>query len=192
MTPSRRGNCAWYAATSASVIARAQKPSKWCSARPREAGAATSGCASSSRCHHVAPAPVAPTPTKSGGPPCGEWSGGKRIGGEVGEVAPQRHVDVRRHGGELEHLRLVRRAQPVEHVVPQRLLVRGLRRAAPLLEPVVPVLGVDAEEGERAPVLVGRLGDALLVLEDEQLGLVVVGEQPPQLGGVASALDRVG
>ena len=51
---------------------------------------------------------------------------------------------------------------------------------------------VDAEELERAAVLAGGIGDALLVLQDQQLGRVVAGEHAPQLRRVAAALDPVG
>jgi hypothetical protein len=57
---------------------------------------------------------------------------------------------------------------------------------------LVPVLGIDAEELQRAPRLAGRVGDALLVLQDQDARRVVAGEHAAQLRRIAPALDRVG
>src|SRR5215218_3808289 len=158
MVPSVGGKWAWYAAMSASVISVAQKRSKWCSARGPPCGGRISGWASSSPCHQPVPEPSAPTPMKSGA---------DGTGTDVGEVGPQGDVDLRRQLGEPGDLRLERRAERLHHVVPQGRLLGGLRRPALLLEALVDVLGVDAEERQRPAVLRGGVGDALLVLQDQ-------------------------
>ena len=114
------------------------------------------------------------------------------IGGEVGEVGPERDVDVGRQLGEAGDLGLERGAQAVHQVVPQRLLLRRLGRAALLLEALVHVVGIDAEERERPAILRGRVGDAPLVLEDQDPLRVVGREHALELRRVLAALDRVG
>src|SRR5215218_2047333 len=98
---------------SASVISRAQNSSKKCSAARRPRAGRISGWACSSVCHQRVPEPTVPTPTKSGGPAArsGADDIGRGRGGEVGEVSPEREVDLRLGGGEANDLGLERRLQ---------------------------------------------------------------------------------
>ena len=92
---------------------------------------------------------------------------------------------------ELGDLGLERRAQPVDQVRPELVLGRGLGRPARRVEGLVAVVGIDAEERERAAVLGRRLGDAALVLEDQDPLAVVHREHALELRRVAAALGRV-
>ena len=143
------------------------------------------------------PEPSAPTPTKSGGPgsPAGLHALKRRAHSRPRAWLKFFHSDTSISGVIAASARTSGSSaarRPSSRSSQSGFFLRRLGRAAPPLEAVVPVLGVDAEEGERAAVLPRRVGDALLVLQDQQPRLVVAGEQAAQLRGVATALDRVG
>ena len=81
----------------------------------------------------------------------------------------------------------------VHQVVPQRLLLGRLGRAA-LLARRPRGRGRGRRRGTRSVrrYCGGGVGDALLVLQDQELLRVVAGEHAPELRRVLAALDRVG
>ena len=145
-----------------------------------------------------------PTPTKSGGRPSGDLNcpigtgAGSGAGSRLAPPARWRkfgHSSTSISGtssSQLGHVRLQLADERLLEVVPERLLLAALRRAARARQVRRHVLRRKPDELERPVVLLERLGQAPLELQDQHLAAVDVVEDALQLKRVAPSFDRVG